>query len=77
MPPRRGCDTLAPLTRPHRGNFPFAHDWIGGVPDVARRMGIAETTIKTHLARIFTKTGTKRQADLVRLVAAFTPPIKI
>ncbi|WP_063614148.1 helix-turn-helix transcriptional regulator [Bradyrhizobium sp. Cp5.3] len=50
---------------------------IGGVPDVARSMGIAETTIKTHLARIFTKTGTKRQADLVRLVAAFSPPIKI
>lgn len=50
---------------------------IGGVPDVARSMGIAETTIKTHLARIFTKTGTKRQADLVRLLAAFTPPIKV
>jgi DNA-binding CsgD family transcriptional regulator/PAS domain-containing protein len=50
---------------------------IGGVPDVARSMGIAESTIKTHLARIFIKTGTKRQADLVRLVAAFTPPIKV
>lgn len=50
---------------------------IGGVPDVARSMGIAETTIKTHLARIFVKTGTKRQADLVRLIAAFTPPIKV
>ena len=50
---------------------------IGGVPDVARSMGIAESTIKTHLARIFAKTGTKRQADLVRLLAAFTPPIKV
>jgi DNA-binding CsgD family transcriptional regulator len=50
---------------------------IGGVPDVAKSMGVAETTIKTHLARIFTKTGTKRQADLVRLVAAFTPPIRL
>ncbi|QDF39119.1 helix-turn-helix transcriptional regulator [Bradyrhizobium symbiodeficiens] len=50
---------------------------IGGVPDVARSMGTAESTIKTHLARIFAKTGTKRQADLVRLMAAFTPPIKI
>ena len=50
---------------------------IGGVPDVARSMGIAESTIKTHLARIFVKTGTKRQADLVRLMAAFTPPIRI
>ena len=45
---------------------------VGGVPDVAKSMGVAETTIKTHLARIFTKTGPKRQADLVRLVAAFT-----
>jgi DNA-binding CsgD family transcriptional regulator len=50
---------------------------IGGVPDVARSMGVAETTIKTHLARIFMKTGTKRQADLVRLMAAFSPPIKV
>jgi DNA-binding CsgD family transcriptional regulator/PAS domain-containing protein len=50
---------------------------IGGVPDVARSMGVAETTIKTHLARIFMKTGTKRQADLVRLIAAFSPPIRI
>jgi DNA-binding CsgD family transcriptional regulator/PAS domain-containing protein len=50
---------------------------IGGVPDVARSMGVAETTIKTHLTRIFMKTGTKRQADLVRLIAAFTPPIRI
>lgn len=50
---------------------------IGGVPDVARSMGVAETTIKTHLARIFMKTGTKRQADLVRLAAAFSTPIRI
>jgi DNA-binding CsgD family transcriptional regulator len=49
---------------------------IGGVPDVARSMGVAETTIKTHLARIFMKTGTKRQADLVRLLAAFSTPIR-
>lgn len=50
---------------------------VGGVPDVARSMGIAETTIKTHLARIFMKTGTKRQADLVRLLAAFSTPIRV
>lgn len=49
---------------------------IGGVPDVAKSMGVAETTIKTHLARIFMKTGTKRQADLVRLLAAFSTPIR-
>ncbi len=34
----------------------------------ARRLGISETTAKTHLAKIFEKTGTHRQAELVRLL---------
>jgi DNA-binding CsgD family transcriptional regulator/PAS domain-containing protein len=48
---------------------------IGGVPDVAPVLGISETTVKTHLRRLFEKTGTKRQADLVKLVAAFMSPL--
>jgi DNA-binding CsgD family transcriptional regulator len=48
---------------------------IGGVPEVAPVLGISETTVKTHLRRLFEKTGTKRQADLVKLVAAFTSPL--
>jgi DNA-binding CsgD family transcriptional regulator len=28
--------------------------------------------VKTHLGRVFEKTGTRRQADLVRLVAGFS-----
>lgn len=48
---------------------------IGGVPDVAPVLGISETTVKTHLSRLFEKTGTKRQADLVKLVAAFISPL--
>ncbi|MBV8508999.1 MAG: LuxR family transcriptional regulator, partial [Xanthobacteraceae bacterium] len=47
----------------------------GGVPDVAAKLGVAETTIKTHLGRVFAKTGTSRQADLVKLVAAFSSPV--
>ena len=39
---------------------------IGGLPKVARTLGISETTVKTHLHRVFAKTGTDRQADLVR-----------
>ncbi len=35
---------------------------------VAAALGVAETTIKTHLSRLFYKTGTRRQADLVKLV---------
>jgi DNA-binding CsgD family transcriptional regulator/PAS domain-containing protein len=48
---------------------------IGGVPEVAVALGIAETTVKTHLGRVYAKTGTGRQADLVKLVAAFAMPL--
>lgn len=48
---------------------------IGGVPETAEALGIAETTAKTHLQRIFAKTGTSRQADLVRLVAGYAGPL--
>ncbi|MGO4725965.1 helix-turn-helix transcriptional regulator [Inquilinus sp. 2KB_23] len=39
-----------------------------GLPAVAERLAIAGSTARTHLARIFEKTGTARQAELVRLL---------
>jgi DNA-binding CsgD family transcriptional regulator len=48
---------------------------IGGVPEVAVALGVAETTIKTHLGRLFAKTGGRRQADLVKIVAGFANPL--
>ena len=48
---------------------------IGGVPEVAPVLGISEPTVKTHLQRVFEKTGTNRQADLVKLVAGFMSPL--
>jgi DNA-binding CsgD family transcriptional regulator len=48
---------------------------VGGVPEVAEALGIAETTVKTHLHRTYHKTGANRQADLVKLVAAFCNPL--
>jgi DNA-binding CsgD family transcriptional regulator/PAS domain-containing protein len=48
---------------------------VGGVPDVAEALGVAETTVKTHLGRLYEKTGTRRQADLVKLVAGFSSPL--
>ena len=48
---------------------------IGGVPEIAPVLGIAETTVKTHLARLFAKTDTSRQADLVKLVAGYMSPL--
>jgi DNA-binding CsgD family transcriptional regulator len=46
-----------------------------GVSATADKLGVAETTVKTHLQRVFAKTGASRQADLVKLAASFTNPI--
>jgi DNA-binding CsgD family transcriptional regulator/PAS domain-containing protein len=48
---------------------------VGGVPEVAEAFGIAETTVKTHLGRVYKKTETGRQAELVKLVAGFSNPL--
>jgi DNA-binding CsgD family transcriptional regulator len=37
----------------------------------ARKLGIARTTARTHLQRLFAKTGTARQSELVRFVATY------
>ena len=48
---------------------------VGGAPEVAEALGIAETTVKFHLKHLFEKTGAGRQADLVKLVAGFVNPL--
>lgn len=45
---------------------------VGGVAGTAEALGIAVGTVKTHLLHLFAKTGTKRQAELVKLVAGFS-----
>ena len=45
---------------------------VGGAPEVAEALGIAETTVKFHLKRLFEKTGTRRQAELVKIVAGYS-----
>jgi DNA-binding CsgD family transcriptional regulator/PAS domain-containing protein len=47
---------------------------VGGVPEVADALGIGKATVRTHLQRLFGKTDTKRQSDLVKLVAGFASP---
>jgi DNA-binding CsgD family transcriptional regulator len=39
---------------------------VGGVPEIAEALGIAETTVRTHLQQTYYKTGVNRQADLVK-----------
>jgi len=53
----------------------FAIVEIGGVPEVAEMLGVSTETVRTHMRRLFGKTGATRQADLVKLVAAFSNPI--
>jgi DNA-binding CsgD family transcriptional regulator/PAS domain-containing protein len=48
---------------------------IGGVPEIAQALDIGESTVKTHLHRLFAKTETTRQAELVKLVAGFSNPL--
>jgi DNA-binding CsgD family transcriptional regulator len=52
----------------------FALVEFGGVSDIAGALGVSPGTAKTHLRRLFAKTGTRRQVDLVKLVAGFAPP---
>lgn len=53
----------------------FAIVEVGGVPEVATVLGVSEETVRTHLKHLFAKTGTNRQADLVRLIAAYANPL--
>lgn len=39
------------------------------VPQAARLLGVASSTARTHLQRVFDKTGVRRQQDLMRVVA--------
>jgi DNA-binding CsgD family transcriptional regulator len=48
---------------------------VGGVPEVSEMLGVARSTIKTHLNHLFSKTDTRRQADLVKLLAEFSSPL--
>jgi DNA-binding CsgD family transcriptional regulator len=42
--------------------------------DIGRTLGIAVSTVNTHLARLFAKTGCSRQAELAVLLRSFRGP---
>ena len=44
--------------------------------EIADELGLALPTVRTHLARIFAKTGTSRQADLILLATQIAAPVK-
>jgi DNA-binding CsgD family transcriptional regulator len=42
------------------------------IPATARQLQISPNTVKTHLRRVFSKTGTSRQTELARLMATIS-----
>lgn len=47
------------------------------IPDFARRNRVSPETVRTQLRAVFEKTGTRRQVDLVRLLAGAAPVSKV
>jgi DNA-binding CsgD family transcriptional regulator len=47
----------------------------GGVAEVAAALKLSPATVRTHLRHVFEKTGVRRQADLVKLVASYPSSI--
>ena len=43
--------------------------------ETASQLGLSINTVRTHLQNLFSKSGTSRQADLVRLAASFAVPV--
>jgi DNA-binding CsgD family transcriptional regulator len=61
-----------------RAEAAFAVEFANGhsLHSCADRLGISVTTAKTHLQRIFDKTGACRQAELMRLILTSTPALR-
>jgi DNA-binding CsgD family transcriptional regulator/PAS domain-containing protein len=49
---------------------------LGGM-EVADMLGISEATVRTHLQHMYSKTGTSRQSDLLRLLSNSAPPLGV
>ncbi len=42
---------------------------VNGIRAIAGLLGLSQATVKTHLHNVFRKTGTRRQSELVKLIA--------
>ena len=47
------------------------------VAQMADELGVTQRTIKAHLQRLFEKTGTQRQSDLVGEILSLAPPMRL
>jgi DNA-binding CsgD family transcriptional regulator/PAS domain-containing protein len=74
-PPMEAVGLLYGLTTAERNVLEHVAD-SRSPQETADRLGVSVNTVKTHLQKIFAKTNTARQADLVRLVARSTAPLR-
>ena len=49
---------------------------VGSAAAIPAMLGVARRTVQTHLEHLFEKTGTNRQAELVRLIAGYDTPMR-
>jgi DNA-binding CsgD family transcriptional regulator len=45
--------------------------------EIAQKFGVARRTVKAHVEKLFEKTGTCRQADLIRKALSLAPPLRV
>jgi DNA-binding CsgD family transcriptional regulator len=45
------------------------------IDDMAAKLKVAATTVRTHRARLMQKTGTTRQVDLIRMAMQLLSPV--
>jgi len=74
-PPMEAIALLYGLTTAERNVLEHVAD-SHSPQETADHLGVSVNTVKTHLQKIFAKTNTSRQADLVRLIARSTAPVK-
>ncbi len=74
-PPMEAVALLYGLTTAERNVLEYIAD-SHSPQETADHLGVSVNTVKTHLQKIFSKTNTARQADLVRLVGRSTAPLK-
>ena len=46
------------------------------IKKVAAMLGVCETTARTHLQHIYSKTGTSKQSELIHMFMSSTPPVE-
>lgn len=47
------------------------------IESYAQKADVSRNTVRTHMASLFSKTGTRRQAELLRILMMAEPPIRI